>query len=140
MRHSTVMPLPAPTEQSSVTEPLACFSRRVRRGVIGFASLGTAGVGAAVGARDRADDPGPENRSAESVARAYQRRDRGTPPGAGVGEQNLHDFVDLTLIVEAAGAIVILAGPAFAFLPFVLACLHLRRTDAFALVRLDLYC
>jgi hypothetical protein len=33
---------------------------------------------------------------------------------------------------------VILAGAAFAFLPFVLACLHLRRTDAFALVRLDL--
>jgi uncharacterized membrane protein len=58
---------------------------------------------------------------------------------AGFGEQNLHDFVDvLVRIVEAAGAVVIFAGVAFAFVRFALACARVRGMDAFALVRLDL--
>jgi uncharacterized membrane protein len=58
---------------------------------------------------------------------------------AAFGEHNLHDFVDLLVrIVEAAGAVVIFAGAAFAFARFVVACVRVRGTEAFALVRLDL--
>ena len=58
---------------------------------------------------------------------------------ASFGEHSLHDFVDLLVrVVEAAGAVVIFAGAAFAFARFVVACVRVRGTEAFALVRLDL--
>jgi uncharacterized membrane protein len=58
---------------------------------------------------------------------------------AGLGEQNLHDVVDvLVRIVEAAGAAVIFVGAAYAFGRFVLACVRDQGIEAFAVVRLDL--
>ena len=60
-------------------------------------------------------------------------------PAAGFGEHNLHDFVDLLVrIVEVAGAVVIFAGAALAFARFFVACVRVRGTEAFALIRLDL--